>query len=73
MPPAQSKVRCDHRSERSRDRLEYASGGYAKVTTRGNGHMFQKTGEIISEIEIQPLKTYKVAVKGDSMFLDNGV
>lgn len=35
--------------------------------------MFQKTGEIISEIEIQPLKTYKVAVKGDSIFLDNGV
>ena len=34
--------------------------------------MFQKTGEIIAEIEIQPLKTYKVVVKGDSIFLDNG-
>jgi nitrite reductase/ring-hydroxylating ferredoxin subunit len=32
--------------------------------------MFQKTGEIISEIEIQPLKTYKVDVRGDSIFLD---
>ena len=29
--------------------------------------MFQKTGEIISEIEIQPLNTYKVVVKGDSI------
>jgi nitrite reductase/ring-hydroxylating ferredoxin subunit len=32
--------------------------------------MFQKTGEIISEIDIQPLKTYKVEVKGGSIYLD---
>ncbi len=34
--------------------------------------MFQKTGEIIADIDIQPLKTYKVVVKGDSIFLDDG-
>ncbi|MGI0090279.1 MAG: Rieske (2Fe-2S) protein [Nitrososphaerales archaeon] len=33
--------------------------------------MFQKTGEIISEIDIQPLKTYKVIVKDGSIFVDN--
>ena len=33
---------------------------------------FQKTGVIISEIYIQPLKTFKVVVKGDLIFLDNG-
>ncbi len=32
--------------------------------------MFKKTGEIISEIDIRPLKTYKVQVKGDSIYLD---
>lgn len=31
---------------------------------------FQKTGEIMSEIDIKPLKTYKVKVKGDSIYLD---
>ena len=31
--------------------------------------MFQKTGEIISEIDIQPLKTYSVEVQGDSIYL----
>ena len=34
--------------------------------------MFQKTGEIISDIQILPLKTYKVEMKGDSVYLDNG-
>jgi nitrite reductase/ring-hydroxylating ferredoxin subunit len=33
--------------------------------------MFQKTGEILAEIDIQPLKTYKVVMKGDSIFLDS--
>jgi nitrite reductase/ring-hydroxylating ferredoxin subunit len=32
--------------------------------------MFQKTGELLSDIDIRPLKTYKVEVKGDSVFLD---
>lgn len=32
--------------------------------------MFQRTSEIVSEIEIQPLKTYKVAVKGDSVYVE---
>jgi len=34
--------------------------------------MFQKTGEIISDIEILPLKTYKVQVKGDAIYVDGG-
>jgi nitrite reductase/ring-hydroxylating ferredoxin subunit len=34
--------------------------------------MFQRTGQIISEIEVLPLKTYKVETKGDSIYLDNG-
>lgn len=33
--------------------------------------MFQKTAEIVSEVEIQPLKTYKVELKGNSIYLDN--
>jgi nitrite reductase/ring-hydroxylating ferredoxin subunit len=32
--------------------------------------MFQKTGEILAEIEIKPLRRYKVEVKGDSIYLD---
>ena len=32
--------------------------------------MFQKTGEIISEIDMQPLLNYKVEVMGDSIYLD---
>lgn len=32
--------------------------------------MFQKTGEILSEIEVEPLKTYKVMVERDSIFVD---
>jgi len=32
--------------------------------------MFKKTGEILSEIEIQPLKTFAVEVKGDSIFVN---
>jgi nitrite reductase/ring-hydroxylating ferredoxin subunit len=32
--------------------------------------MFKKTGEILSEIEIQPLKTFTVDIKGDSVFVD---
>jgi nitrite reductase/ring-hydroxylating ferredoxin subunit len=31
--------------------------------------MFQRTAEIVSDIEIQPLKTYRVEVKGNSIFL----
>jgi nitrite reductase/ring-hydroxylating ferredoxin subunit len=31
--------------------------------------MFKKTGEILSEIEVQPLKTFLVDVKGDSIFV----
>lgn len=34
--------------------------------------MFKRTGEIISDIEILPLKTYKAEVKGDSIYLDGG-
>ncbi len=34
--------------------------------------MFQKTGEIISDIEILPLKTYKVEMKGNSIYVDSG-
>ena len=34
--------------------------------------MFQKTSEIVAEIEIEPLKTYKVKVKGDSVYLQDG-
>ena len=33
--------------------------------------MFKKTGEILSEIEVKPLKTYKVSVKGDSVILES--
>jgi|SRR5713101_6536557 nitrite reductase/ring-hydroxylating ferredoxin subunit len=31
--------------------------------------MFQKTGEIMSDIDIRPLRTYKVEMKGDSIYL----
>ena len=34
--------------------------------------MFQKTGEILADIEILPLETYKVEMKGDSVYLDKG-
>jgi nitrite reductase/ring-hydroxylating ferredoxin subunit len=34
--------------------------------------MFRKSSEITSEIDIQPLKTYRVEVKGDSIYLDGG-
>jgi hypothetical protein len=30
-----------------------------------------RTSETISEIEIRPLKTYRVEVKGDSVYLEN--
>lgn len=33
--------------------------------------MFRRTGEILSEIEVKPLKTYKVSVKGDSVILES--
>jgi hypothetical protein len=32
--------------------------------------MFQRTSEILSDIDIQPLKTYRVEVKEDSIYLD---
>jgi nitrite reductase/ring-hydroxylating ferredoxin subunit len=32
--------------------------------------MFQKTGEILSEIEVEPLRTFRVTVEGDSIFVD---
>ena len=31
--------------------------------------MFQKTGEIMSDIDIRPLRTYNVEMKGDSIYL----
>lgn len=34
--------------------------------------MFKNVGEIVSEVEIKPLKTYKVEAKGDSIYVDNG-
>jgi nitrite reductase/ring-hydroxylating ferredoxin subunit len=33
--------------------------------------MFQKSAEIMSEIQVQPLKTYKATVDGDSISLEN--
>ncbi len=33
--------------------------------------MFKRTGEILSEIEVKPLKTYEVRIEGDSVFLEN--
>jgi nitrite reductase/ring-hydroxylating ferredoxin subunit len=32
--------------------------------------MFQKMAPILAEIEVLPLRTYKVEVKGDSIYLD---
>jgi nitrite reductase/ring-hydroxylating ferredoxin subunit len=32
--------------------------------------MFRRTSEILSDIDIQPLKTYRVEVDGDSIYLD---
>ena len=32
--------------------------------------MFKRTGEILSEIEIVPLNTYSVNVRGDSIFVE---
>jgi nitrite reductase/ring-hydroxylating ferredoxin subunit len=34
---------------------------------------FQKTAELLAEIEILPLKTYQVEVKGDSVYVEVGV
>ncbi len=33
--------------------------------------MFKKNGEILSEIEVKPLKTYRVSVIGDSVTLES--
>jgi nitrite reductase/ring-hydroxylating ferredoxin subunit len=33
--------------------------------------MFQRTAEVVSEIEVLPLKTYRVEVRGDSIFVEN--
>jgi nitrite reductase/ring-hydroxylating ferredoxin subunit len=35
--------------------------------------MFAKSAEIVAEIEIQPLKTYRVEVKGGLVYLEKGV
>jgi nitrite reductase/ring-hydroxylating ferredoxin subunit len=35
--------------------------------------MFQKTGELLADIDIRPLKTYKVEVKEGSIYLDRNV
>jgi nitrite reductase/ring-hydroxylating ferredoxin subunit len=35
--------------------------------------MFQKTGELLADIDIRPLKTYKVEVKEGSIYLDRTV
>jgi nitrite reductase/ring-hydroxylating ferredoxin subunit len=32
--------------------------------------MFQRMGDLLSDIDVRPLKTYKVDVKGDSVYLD---
>jgi nitrite reductase/ring-hydroxylating ferredoxin subunit len=32
--------------------------------------MFRKTGEILSEIQVEPLSTFKVSVDGNSVFLE---
>jgi nitrite reductase/ring-hydroxylating ferredoxin subunit len=32
--------------------------------------MMQKTAEIVAEIQVEPLKTFKVSVKGESVFLE---
>ena len=32
--------------------------------------MFQRTSEIVSDIEIRPLRRYKVEMKGDSIYVD---
>jgi nitrite reductase/ring-hydroxylating ferredoxin subunit len=32
--------------------------------------MFQNMGEIMADIDIRPLKTYKVEVKGDAIYVD---
>ncbi len=32
--------------------------------------MMKNTADIISEIQVEPLKTYKVGIKGDSVFLE---
>jgi nitrite reductase/ring-hydroxylating ferredoxin subunit len=32
--------------------------------------MFKSMGEIIADIDIRPLKTYKIEIKGDSIYLD---
>ncbi len=31
---------------------------------------FQKTSKLVTEIEIRPLRTYKVVVKGDSVYIE---
>ncbi len=33
--------------------------------------MFKRTGEILAEIQIEPLKTYTVSVEGDSVYLES--
>jgi nitrite reductase/ring-hydroxylating ferredoxin subunit len=35
--------------------------------------MFQKTGELLADIDIRPLKTYKVEVKEGSIYLERNV
>jgi hypothetical protein len=32
--------------------------------------MFQRTSQIVSDIEILPLRKFKVEVRGDSVYLD---
>jgi nitrite reductase/ring-hydroxylating ferredoxin subunit len=32
--------------------------------------MFKRTGEILSEIEVKPLKTYEIIVRGESLYLE---
>jgi nitrite reductase/ring-hydroxylating ferredoxin subunit len=35
--------------------------------------MFQRMGDLLADIEIRPLRRYKVEVKGDSIYLDKEV
>ncbi|MGP8124612.1 MAG: Rieske (2Fe-2S) protein [Nitrososphaerales archaeon] len=34
--------------------------------------MFKKTSEIVAAVEIKPLKTYKVEIRGDSVYIEDG-
>jgi nitrite reductase/ring-hydroxylating ferredoxin subunit len=35
--------------------------------------MFQKMGDLLADIDVRALKTYRVEVKGDSVYVDKGM